>query len=96
LIEQILEDLRLTDDNVKVKDTPAKSSEILNAGLNSNDFDNSFNYRSIIGKLELPRARYKKRYSIYSAPMCEIYFMSKTAACICDKVVRTIPKSNQK
>jgi Reverse transcriptase (RNA-dependent DNA polymerase). len=51
LIEQILEDLRLTDDNVKVKDTPAKTSEILNAGLNSNDFDNSFNYRSIIGKL---------------------------------------------
>jgi Reverse transcriptase (RNA-dependent DNA polymerase). len=51
LIEQILEDLRLTDDNVKVKDTPAKLSEILNAGLNLNNFDNSFNYSSIIGKL---------------------------------------------
>jgi Reverse transcriptase (RNA-dependent DNA polymerase). len=52
LIEQILDDLRLTDENVKVKDTtPAKLSEILTAGLNSNNFDNSFNYRSIIDQL---------------------------------------------
>ena len=51
LIDQILKDLRMDDDNVKQKDTPAKSSEILNAGLNTKDFDGSFNYRSIIGKL---------------------------------------------
>jgi hypothetical protein len=42
---------KYTDENVKVKDTPAKLSEILTARLNSNDFNNSLNYRSIIGKL---------------------------------------------
>ena len=51
LIDQILSDLRLSDDNVKVKDTPAKLSQILTAGLNMKNFDESFNYRSIIGKL---------------------------------------------
>jgi len=51
LIDQILSDLRLTDDNVKTKDTPAKSSQILTAGLDTKRFDESFNYRSIIGKL---------------------------------------------
>ena len=44
LIDQILSDLRLTDDNVKVKDTPVKLSQILMAGLNTKDFDKSFNY----------------------------------------------------
>jgi hypothetical protein len=51
LIEQILKDLRLLGKKVKEKDTPAKSLEILNAGLNMKEFDESFNYRSIIGKL---------------------------------------------
>jgi hypothetical protein len=44
LIDQILCDLRLADDNVKVKDMPVKSSQILTAGLNTKDFDESFNY----------------------------------------------------
>jgi Reverse transcriptase (RNA-dependent DNA polymerase). len=51
LIEQILKDLRLTDENVKVKDTPAKSSQILTVGSNTKEFNNSFNYRSIIREL---------------------------------------------
>jgi Reverse transcriptase (RNA-dependent DNA polymerase). len=51
LIDQILKDLRLTEDNVKLKDVLAKSSEILTAGLNTKEFDKSFNYRSLIGKL---------------------------------------------
>jgi hypothetical protein len=51
LIEQILRVLRLDGKEVKEKDTPAKSSVILNAGLNTKEFDESFNYRSIIGKL---------------------------------------------
>jgi Reverse transcriptase (RNA-dependent DNA polymerase). len=51
LINQILKDLQLTDNNVKLKDVPAKSSEILTAGLNTKEFDKSFNYRSLIGKL---------------------------------------------
>jgi hypothetical protein len=51
LIDQILADLGMTDDNVKTKDTPAASTRILSRHSNSDDFDNSFNYRSVIGKL---------------------------------------------
>ena len=51
LIDQILEDLRLKDDNVKLRTTPAASSKLLTRHSKSKSFDNSFNYRSVIGKL---------------------------------------------
>ena len=51
LIDQILTDLRLNDDSVKVKTTPMSSSKLLSRHTESPSFDNSFHYRSIIGKL---------------------------------------------
>lgn len=51
LIDQILKDLNMSNDNVKIKDTPAASSNILCKYKSSEDFDNSFHYRSVIGKL---------------------------------------------
>jgi hypothetical protein len=51
LIEQILRDLRLDGEKIKEKDTPAKLSVILNAGLNTKEFDGSFNYQAMKGKL---------------------------------------------
>jgi hypothetical protein len=51
LIDQILEDLRLNKSNVKVRSTPAASSKLLTRHSDSEPFDNSFNYRSLIGKL---------------------------------------------
>jgi hypothetical protein len=51
LIDQILEDFRLNNDNVSEKITPATSSKLLSRHKNSEPFDNSFNYRSVIGKL---------------------------------------------
>jgi len=51
LIDQILEDLGLTDDRTTTKSTPAKSSAILRKHSKSKDFDGHFNYRSVIGKL---------------------------------------------
>ena len=51
LIDQILEDLKMTKDNVITRLTPAKSSQILSRHTESESFDNSFNYRSVIGKL---------------------------------------------
>ena len=48
LIDQILKDLRMTDDNVKVKDTPAASSKLLSRHTTSEEFDRSFHYRSVI------------------------------------------------
>lgn len=51
LIDQILEDLRMNNDNVKPRSTPAASSKLLTRHLESPKFDDSFNYRSIIGKL---------------------------------------------
>lgn len=50
LIEQILEALRLPHD-AKAKDIPAKASEILRMYSNLPEFDNSFNYASVIGKM---------------------------------------------
>lgn len=51
LIDQILKDLRLDDEKVKPKATPAASSKILGRHDDSDDFDGHFNYRSVIGKL---------------------------------------------
>jgi hypothetical protein len=51
LIDSMLKDLRLEGDDTKVKDTPARSSTILKSHVNSADFDNNFNYRSVIRKL---------------------------------------------
>lgn len=50
LIEQILGDLNLQD-NTKEKAIPAASSKLLSRHTKSDDYDGSFNYRSIIGKL---------------------------------------------
>ena len=50
LIDQILKDLNIQE-NAGIKDTPAKSSTILSRHSISTPHDNSFNYKSIIGKL---------------------------------------------
>ena len=50
LVDQILEDLKMTA-NVKGKPTPAPSSKILTHQEDSEQFDRSFHYRSVIGKL---------------------------------------------
>jgi hypothetical protein len=51
LIDQILKDLRLNDDSTKARSTPAASSKLLTRHSNSPAFDGSFDYRSVIGKL---------------------------------------------
>jgi Reverse transcriptase (RNA-dependent DNA polymerase) len=51
LIDGILKDLRLDGPDVKIKSTPAKSSDILRRHQGSEAFDESFDYRSVIGKL---------------------------------------------
>jgi hypothetical protein len=51
LIDQILSDLRLDNDKVNTRSTPAASSKLLTRHSKSPSFDNSFNYRSVIGKL---------------------------------------------
>ena len=51
LINQILTDLKMDKDTLKVKDIPCKSSTILTRGDKDKNFDRSFHYRSIIGKL---------------------------------------------
>ena len=51
LIDSILRDLNLDDEKVKTKTIPACSSRILKKHQDSEPFDKSFNYRSVIGKL---------------------------------------------
>ena len=51
LVDQILKDLRLDGDDVKINSTPAPSSKILSRHPTSPAFDGSFHYRSIIGKM---------------------------------------------
>jgi hypothetical protein len=51
LIDSILRDLRLDKDDTKIKTTPAASSKLLSRHSNSEPFDGSFNYKSVIGKL---------------------------------------------
>lgn len=51
LIDQILKDLRLDDNKINTRSTPAASSKLFARHAKSPLFDDSFNYRSVIGKL---------------------------------------------
>jgi hypothetical protein len=51
LIEQIMEQLQITDKGVKTKNILMKSSTLLSRHSDSPDFDKNFHYRSVIGKL---------------------------------------------
>ena len=51
LINSILQDLRLKKGESKCRDTPMKLPTILNKSKDSPEFDRSFNYRIIIGKM---------------------------------------------
>ena len=51
LIDQIMDDLQLTPGKSKAKDTPMQSSKILFRHADAETFDKSFDYRSVIGKL---------------------------------------------
>ncbi len=51
LIDQILDKLCLNNDNVTEKITLATSLQLSSRHSHSEPFDNSFNYRSVIGKL---------------------------------------------
>lgn len=51
LIDQILKDLRLDNEEVTTKPIPAASSKVLGRHPDSEPFDESFKYRSVIGKL---------------------------------------------
>ena len=51
LIDQILNDLKMDIGNLGTKDTPALSTKILTRHRESEKFDGSFHYRSIIGRL---------------------------------------------
>jgi hypothetical protein len=51
IIDNILHDLHLKADNIKTRQTPAAVTTILRRHTNSDAFDEHFNYRSVIGKL---------------------------------------------
>ena len=51
LIDQIINDMKMDQSNVKTKDTPAMSSKILHRNKHGQPFDKSFHYRSLIAKL---------------------------------------------
>jgi len=51
LIDSILKDLRLDGKATKAKPTPAKPNILLRRHTESEDFDQSFDYRSVVGKL---------------------------------------------
>ena len=51
LIQQVLDDLNLKKENLKGNTIPMAESRILHGHPKSEQFDQSFNYRSIIGKL---------------------------------------------
>ena len=51
LIDQILKDMRLDQDNVTVRETPALVGRPLGACPDSPEFDQHFHYRSVLGKL---------------------------------------------
>ena len=67
LIDSILQDLLLNKGESKCKETPMKSSTIMNKSKDSLEFDRSFNYRSVIDKMNYLEegSRSELAYAIY-------------------------------
>jgi len=51
LVNKILKSMNMDTEGIKTKDTPAASSRILHRHTKSEDFDQGFNYRSVVGML---------------------------------------------
>ena len=51
LIDSILKDLRLDEPNVNTKNTPAAPNKLLCRHSDSAAFDDSFDFRSVVGKM---------------------------------------------
>jgi hypothetical protein len=78
LIQSIIEDLGLDKPNTHTKDIPMASSKLLSRHTNSPDFDQHFNYRRVIGKLNFLEQSTRADIS-YAVHMCARY-------CTCPKV----------
>ena len=72
LIKKILSDLHLDQSNVKPKNIPMASSKILHRHRDSQPFDNSFNYRSVIGKMNFLEKATRPDLA-YAAHQCARY-----------------------
>ena len=96
LIDQILDDLHMNNDTVNTKPTSAASSKLLTRHTDSKPFDNSFNYRSVIGKqAQLVGKSDAKRHFICGSPVCKICCIgSQTQAQGCSQMVGAIPEGN--
>ena len=95
LIDQILRDLRMDTDDIKTRSTPAASSKLLTRHSKSAPFDNSFNYRSVIGKLNYLEKATRSDIS-YAVHQCA-RFVSDPKGCTreCGTMARTIPQGNK-
>jgi len=70
LIDSILQDLQM-DASTKTKSTPASSSQILFRHTDSHSFNRSFDYRSVIGKLNYLERASRPDIS-YNTSVCKI------------------------
>jgi hypothetical protein len=69
LIDSILKDLRMDNDEISSKPTPAASSKLVSRHSESEPFDNSFNYRRVVGKLHylVGGSRSEMAYAVHQA-----------------------------
>ena len=72
LIDSILQDLRLKKGESKYKDTPIKSLTILNKSKDSPEFEQSFNYQSVMGKMNYLEKGYRSEL-VYAIHQCARY-----------------------
>jgi hypothetical protein len=51
LVDKVLRSMSMDSPDLKTKDTPAASSRVLHRHTDAEDFNNSFNFRSVVGML---------------------------------------------
>ena len=72
LIQQVVDDLNLKKEKVKLNTTPMAASRILHGHPKLEQFDQSFNYQSIIGKLGY-LDKGNRPDILYATHQCEIF-----------------------
>ena len=94
LIYQILKDLRLDNNRVTTKTTPASSSVLLSKYSTSQPHDESFNYRSIIGKFNYLERGTRSDISFITYQCTRFTSAPKVEHTQGSLMVRTIPEGN--
>jgi hypothetical protein len=91
--DSIISDLAFKE-NAKGKNTPAPSTASINQDVNGNDYDKSWDYRSVIGKLNFLEKSTQTRHRLRSASVRKVFQQPEAESLCSGPTHRLLPHDN--